>query len=104
MSAAYRPNAVIEVPGGIGVACIPVPPVVARYEHRLKFGLPEPKGTNVHFDYSMGDLVRLVDIQATGRITGLRVTEQGSAYLTVWWHDGARHEDWVTAAELEAKK
>lgn len=57
----------------------------------------------VEFEYSMGDAVRLKEIDRPGVVTSCLRDTDGFQYRVVWWDSGSRKCEWLYAFEIEAK-
>lgn len=51
-------------------------------------------------EFSIGDRVRVVDLDLVGTVTGIMFSEVGTCYRVVWYCNGARSEQWVRFFEL----
>lgn len=54
----------------------------------------------VRFSASLGDKVRLIDIDAVGRIDAV-LYDGKQQYKIIYWLDGERHAEWVYAWEFK---
>lgn len=60
-----------------------------------------PKAT-IEFDYSIGDAVRIVDIDRTGRVIALLRDNDGVSYRVTYWDNGQRRTEWLFLYEIKA--
>lgn len=57
----------------------------------------------VEFDHSLGDRVRLIELDRPGIVTSCLRDSDGTQYRVVWWDSGSRKTEWLYGFEIEAK-
>lgn len=55
----------------------------------------------VAFEYGIGDLVRIVPINAGGVVLSLWYSDRGVRYQVAWWDNCRREEAYLLPCELE---
>lgn len=60
--------------------------------------------TQVQFEYSIGDRVRIKAIDMIGQVDAMSQDVAGLQYRVVYWNDGTRHSTWMNDWELEEVK
>lgn len=56
--------------------------------------------TTIEFEFSLGQRVKITEVETKGRIDSLSVDNRGPMYRVVYWLDGDRHTEWLYPWEL----
>ncbi len=56
----------------------------------------------VEFAHSIGEEVRLVELNRPARVTALLCDSDGPQYRVVFWEGGTRRVEWLFAFELKS--
>lgn len=59
---------------------------------------------NIGFQYSIGEKIRLIEIDRPGTVIGLLFNHNGPQYQVVYWEQGNRKIEWVFQFEIEGIK
>lgn len=58
--------------------------------------------TIIEFDYSIGEKVKVKDIDRTGTVTSLTKDMDGTMYRVAYWVNGQRYCEWMYHFELQS--
>jgi len=58
----------------------------------------------VNYKYDIGERVRIIDVEAFGRVDSLSTDIRGELYRVVFWMNGNRQNAWMYDWELEPIK
>lgn len=61
-------------------------------------------GCQVDFDYSIGQQIRVLPIDADGTVNSLWVSDKGKKYECVWWINGDRKSEYLFPHEISPKE
>lgn len=54
----------------------------------------------INFPVSLGEVVRIREIDRPGIVVALMVSPEGVEMKVAYWHEGRRYQEWLHAGEL----